>query len=128
MPSIARASAPRATAGIRPLSIVATPSSPTRQQIAEWIHDYGEDSDFVRVRVRGLPPNASDLQYTQTALCSAAQARPVVTLADEPLVCGLDVARGGGDDCTFRFRRGRMPARFRPSASPASRRATRCAW
>jgi hypothetical protein len=24
---------------------------------------YGEDSDFVRVRVRGLPPNADELQY-----------------------------------------------------------------
>ena len=32
-------------------------------QIAEWIEDYGEDSDFVRVRVRGLPPRASDLQF-----------------------------------------------------------------
>ena len=29
----------------------------TRLQIAEWIEDYGEDSDFVRVRaMRGLPP------------------------------------------------------------------------
>ena len=27
-----------------------------KQQIAEWIEDYGEDSDFVRVRVRGLDP------------------------------------------------------------------------
>jgi len=27
--------------------------------IQEWIDTYGEDSDFVRVRVRGLPPRAS---------------------------------------------------------------------
>ena len=77
-----------------------------KAQIAEWIHDYGEDSDFVRVRVRGLPPAASDLQYISSALVFAAQQRPVLTLGDEPLLCGLDVARGGGDDCTFRFRRG----------------------
>lgn len=42
--------------------------NPTRSQgvppqIAEWVTDYGEDSDFVRVRVRGLPPVASDLHF-----------------------------------------------------------------
>ena len=26
--------------------------------IEEWINDYGEDSDFVRVRVRGIAPRA----------------------------------------------------------------------
>jgi hypothetical protein len=77
-----------------------------KAQIAEWIQDYGEDSDFVRVRVRGLPPAASDLQYIDSARVLAAQSRPPLPLADEPLVCGLDVARGGGDDCVFRFRRG----------------------
>jgi len=77
-----------------------------KQQIAEWIRDYGEDSDFVRVRVRGLPPHASDLQYISSAVVYAAQTRTVVALGDEPLLCGLDVARGGGDDCTFRFRKG----------------------
>jgi hypothetical protein len=74
--------------------------------IAEWLEDYGEDSDFFRVRVRGLPPAASDLQYIATALVSAAQTRQPLVLPDEPLVCGLDVARGGGDRCVFRFRRG----------------------
>lgn len=75
-------------------------------QIDEWIKDYGEDSDFVRVRVRGLPPAASDLQYIDTASVSAAQARQAMAMADDPLVCGLDVARGGEDECVFRFRRG----------------------
>lgn len=77
-----------------------------KTQIAEWIQDYGEDSDFVRVRVRGLPPAASDLQFIDTATVAAAQRREVTALSDEPLVAGLDVARGGGDDCVFRFRRG----------------------
>lgn len=77
-----------------------------KAQIAEWVQDYGEDSDFVRVRVRGLPPAASDLQFISTALVAAAQAREVSNLGDELLVCGLDVARGGADDCVFRFRRG----------------------
>lgn len=77
-----------------------------KTQIAEWIQDYGEDSDFVRVRVRGLPPAASDLQFIDTATVAAAQRRTATPLADEPLVCGLDVARGGGDRCVLRFRRG----------------------
>jgi hypothetical protein len=77
-----------------------------KAQLAEWITDYGEDSDFVRVRVRGLPPTASDLQYISSALVYTAQKRPAVAFEDDPLLCGLDVARGGSDDCTFRFRRG----------------------
>ena len=42
-------------------------------QIAEWLEDYGEDSDFVRVRVRGLPacealrlPHATWLTFRRT--------------------------------------------------------------
>lgn len=77
-----------------------------KAQIAEWAQDYGEESDFFRVRVLGLPPAASDLQFIDTKTVSAAQRRPLVVLGDDPLVCGLDVARGGNDDCVFRFRRG----------------------
>ena len=77
-----------------------------KAQIAEWIQDYGEDSDFVRVRVRGLPPSASDLQFIDSSTVAAAQTREAVALADDPLVAGLDLARGGSDECVFRFRRG----------------------
>lgn len=85
-----------------------------KAQIAEWIQDYGEDSDFVRVRVRGLPPAASDLQFIDSATVSAAQGRTAVALGDDPLVCGLDLARGGSDECVFRFRRG-LDARAIPA-------------
>ena len=77
-----------------------------KELISEWAQVYGEDSDFFRVRVRGLPPSASDLQYISSSAVFEAQRRPVLPLEDDPLVCGLDVARGGGDDCVFRFRRG----------------------
>ncbi len=86
--------------------------------IAEWLQDYGEDSDFFRVRVRGLPPAASDLQYIDSARVMAAQRREGQPLVDEPLVCGLDVARGGGDDCVFRFRRGMDAASIPPIRIP----------
>lgn len=74
--------------------------------IQEWLQDYGEDSDFVRVRVRGLPPAASDLQFIDSATVLAAQQRAAMALPDDPLVCGLDLARGGSDECVLRFRRG----------------------
>lgn len=77
-----------------------------KELIKEWAQDHGEDSDFMRVRVRGLPPAASDLQYISLDLVTAAQQRQVYNLGDELLICGLDVARGGSDDCVFRFRRG----------------------
>lgn len=79
---------------------------PNKEQIKEWEDDYGEDSDFFRVRVRGLTPRASDLQFIGSDLVYGAQTRDVVVPDDEPLVAGLDIARGGNDDCVLRFRRG----------------------
>jgi hypothetical protein len=78
-----------------------------KEQIAEWVQDYGLDSDFVRVRVLGLPPNASDLQFIGNATVAQAQRVAAVALPDDPLVAGLDLARGGSDECVIRFRRGR---------------------
>jgi hypothetical protein len=75
-------------------------------QLQEWVDRYGEDSDFVRVRVRGMPPSASDLQFIDSEAVYAAQKRDVVLLGDEPLVAGLDLARGGGDENVLRFRKG----------------------
>src|SRR5207249_74469 len=48
-----------------------------KAQIEEWRSDYGEDSDFFRVRVRGLPPAASDAQFIDATRVYAAQKRPV---------------------------------------------------
>lgn len=77
-----------------------------KAQIAEWVQDYGEDSDFVRVRVRGLPPAGGDLQFIDAGIVSGAQTREAQAFPDDPLVAGLDVARGGSDECVLRFRRG----------------------
>ena len=75
--------------------------------IQEWIDTYGEDSDFVRVRVRGLPPRASELQFIDQERVWQAQKRitPVV-FADEPLIAGVDVSDGGSAWNVIRFRRG----------------------
>lgn len=77
-----------------------------KKQIAEWEQDYGEDSDFFRVHVRGLPPRASTAQYIDLGLIQDAQKRTVANLADEPLVAGVDFAWGGADDNVIQFRKG----------------------
>ena len=77
-----------------------------KEQIEEWAKDYGEDSDFFRVRVRGLPPSASDLQYIGTGVVAGAQVREPMLIGDEPLIVGVDIARGGSDNCVFVFATG----------------------
>ncbi len=74
--------------------------------IQEWANDYGEDSDFFRVRVRGLPPSASELQYIDQTRIGLAQTNQVYTIGDEPLVCGVDVSGGGSAMTVCMFRQG----------------------
>jgi hypothetical protein len=74
--------------------------------IDEWIADYGEDSDFVKVRVRGLPPSADEAQYVDWDRIQKAQKRAVDVLGDEPLIAGVDVSGGGSAWTVCRFRRG----------------------
>jgi hypothetical protein len=80
-----------------------------KEQIARWVADYGEDSDFVRVRVRGLFPRAGTMQFIEPALVDAAMARPTDLSADRhaPLVMGVDVARFGDDRSVLVLRKGR---------------------
>lgn len=89
-----------------------------KEQIAEWIADYGEDSDFVRVRVRGLPPRASDAQFIDMERVLTAQKRHVEVFADEPLVAGCDLAWGGSDDNVIRFRCGLDARSIKPLRIP----------
>jgi hypothetical protein len=82
--------------------------------IAEWADDYGEDSDFFRVRVLGLPPKANELQYIDLDRVQAAQKRVPDVLADEPLICGVDVSGGGSAWTVARFRRGQDGRSIQP--------------
>ena len=79
-----------------------------KKQIAEWVDDYGEDSDFVRIRVRGVFPRAESAQFIGADLVEAARTRD----ADggrifDPLVMGVDVARQGSDQTVLYMRKGR---------------------
>jgi hypothetical protein len=77
-----------------------------KAKLAEWLQDYGEDSDFFRVRARGLPPSAGSGQFIDQDLITEAQKRIVFPDETEPLVAGVDFAWGGADDNVIRFRRG----------------------
>jgi hypothetical protein len=77
-----------------------------KQQLAEWEEDYGPDSDFFRVRARGLPPHSASAQYIESELIEAARNRVAMCLPDDPLVAGVDFAWGGSDDNVIRFRKG----------------------
>ena len=79
---------------------------PNKELIAEWIETYGVDSDFVRVRVRGLPPAADELQFIDRERIKEAQKREAQSLADDPLICGVDVSGGGAAWNVVAFRRG----------------------
>ena len=91
---------------------------PNKELIAEQLEDYGEDSDRFRVRVRGIPPKAEDSQFIDSQRVIDAQKRLVVTLPDEPLVAGCDLAWGGKDANVIRFRRGRDARSIPPIRIP----------
>jgi len=86
--------------------------------IAEWIADYGEDSDYVRVRVRGIAPRAGDLQFIDQDRIDAAKKRTVATFADDALVAGMDVSGGGQAWNVVWFRRGSDARSIPPIAIP----------
>jgi hypothetical protein len=78
-----------------------------KKQINEWIEDYGEDSDFVRVRVKGEFPRAGTMQFISTEVAVAASQRVIEGSKYDSVVIGVDVARFGGDASIIYLRRGR---------------------
>lgn len=79
-----------------------------KKLIKQWKDDWGEDSDFFRVRVLGRFPRAGDMQFIPSDVVFDAQKRgPGRYMGDDPLICGIDVARGGDDNCMIVFRRGK---------------------
>lgn len=77
-----------------------------KSQIAQWLADYGEDSDFVRVRVLGQFPRTGSIQFIGTDLLEVAARRAVVPDPYAPTVLGVDVARFGDDRTVLCLRQG----------------------
>jgi hypothetical protein len=87
-------------------------------KIKEWEDDYGDDSDFFRVRVKGEFPRASSMQLIGTDLVEKCKAYVPHLMRTDPLIFGVDVARFGDDQSVIWFRKGRdaksiPPKRFR---------------
>jgi hypothetical protein len=85
-----------------------------KAQIAAWVKDHGEDSDFIRVRVRGVFPRTGSLQFIDSERVDEAVARLLVEDPTAPLIMGVDIARQGADQSVIRFRRG-LDARSIPA-------------
>lgn len=84
-----------------------------KKEFAKWVQDNGEDSDFVRVRVKGQFPRGGSMQFIDNETVEAAAEREARSHVRQALVIGVDVARFGDDQSTIYFRRG-MDARTVP--------------
>lgn len=79
-----------------------------KKQIEQWITDYGLDSDFVKVRVRGMFPSMSARQFISVGDVDAAFGRHLkVTQYDfAAKVLTVDPAWEGDDDTVIGMRQG----------------------
>lgn len=78
-----------------------------KEQIAKWIEDYGEDSDWVRIRVRGEFPRAGTNQFIPSDIVAAARKAHYDAPTLLPRIGACDVARFGDDQSVIGDRQGR---------------------
>lgn len=89
-----------------------------RRLLDLWVEMYGEDSDFVRVRVRGQFPRAGDLQFISSEDVAAAKLRRARGQENYGKVLSVDVARHGMDQTVFCYRQGRKVLPFKKFRIP----------
>jgi hypothetical protein len=85
-----------------------TAKKANKKLFQQWIDDYGIDSDYVRVRVRGLPPKQASLQFIATNTVEDALRREISpdTYRHAAKILSVDVARYGDDSTVFTLRQG----------------------
>lgn len=79
-----------------------------KQLIAGWVADYGEDSDFVKIRVRGMFPAMSAKQFISIADVDAAFGRHMRPEQYQwaPRIIGVDPSWEGDDEFVIGMRQG----------------------
>lgn len=79
-----------------------------KEQLQQWVDTYGEDSDFVRVRVRGVFPSASEYQFIPRKIVDEASERKILEqqVSFAPVIIGVDPAWTGGDTTDIYLRQG----------------------
>lgn len=78
-----------------------------KELLRSWIETYGEDSDFVRVRVKGQFPRAGTMQLISSEVVQQARKREISEFPSSPILFGVDIARFGDDHSTLAIRVGR---------------------
>lgn len=81
-------------------------------QIQKWIDAYGEDSDFVRIRVKGEFPSVGEMEFFSADDIEAAATREAHCHYTDPLALGVDVARYGKNNSVIWPRKGRDARTF----------------
>lgn len=87
-----------------------------KKQLNDWIDDYGEDSDFCRVRILGKFPREDAQSFISLEVCREAAAREAGPISHNhaPMVLGVDVARFGDDASVIYPRKGRDAQTYPP--------------
>lgn len=91
-----------------------TISFTNKKQVEDWISAYGEDSDFVRVRVRGVFPRTGEMEFISAEIVGEAAAREAQSHPHEPIILGVDVARYGDNETVIFIRKGRDAQTYPP--------------
>jgi hypothetical protein len=79
-----------------------------KEQLDKYVEDYGEDSDFVRVRVRGEFPRAGSNQFIASDVVERARKFKAEGHETLPKILSVDVARFGDDQTVIGIRQGRQ--------------------
>ena len=72
-----------------------------------WVDAYGDDSDFVRIRVKGMFPRQGEMEFISAFEVDTAMGREAEAALSDPIALGCDVARYGANESVIAFRRGR---------------------
>lgn len=82
-------------------------SHTNKEALKGIIAKYGEDSDEVKVRIRGLFPSQSFNGFIGADVVNEAMTRELESDSGEALIMAIDVARFGNDSSVIGFRQGR---------------------
>lgn len=79
-----------------------------QKQFAAWAEDYGDDSDFFRVRVKGEFPRSGEGQFIPSDVVEEAMTRTLSPNQYDfaPVIIGVDPAFDGGDELVIFKRQG----------------------
>lgn len=76
-------------------------------KLQEYIDDYGEDSDFCRIRVRGEFPRSGSNQFIPSDVVAQCRKHRALGYEALPKILACDVARFGADRTVIGWRQGR---------------------